>query len=135
MVSIVIPIYNAEKFLKKCVSSVLEQSYKDFELILIDDGSSDNSSVICSEFAECDSRVIFIHQNNSGVSSARNCGLEAAKGEFIAFVDSDDYVEKDWLKLQINAMTANNADVAVCGIKLGEKKKIVQKMRRARKRN
>lgn len=123
MVSVIIPIYNAEKFLKKCVSSVLEQSYKDFELILIDDGSADNSSVICNEFAEYDSRIVFIRQSNSGVSSARNCGLDIAKGEFIAFVDSDDYVEKDWLKMQIDVMSANSADVVVCGIKLDKEER------------
>lgn len=125
MVSIIIPVYNAEKYLKKCVSSVLEQSYTNFELILVDDGSADSSSVICNEFAECDSRVVFIHQNNFGVSSARNCGLKVAKGEFIAFVDSDDYVEKDWLKMQIDTMTANNADVVVCGIKLDKKERTI----------
>lgn len=118
MVSIIVPVYNAENFLRKCISSVLEQSYGDFELILVDDGSTDNSSVICREFAESDSRVIFIHRDNSGVSAARNSGLEIAKRKFIAFVDSDDYVERDWLKMQFEKITANDADVVVCGIKL-----------------
>lgn len=118
MVSIIVPVYNAENFLEKCVSSVLNQSYKDFELVLVDDGSADSSSVICKNFAKNDSRIVFIHQDNSGVSAARNSGLKAAKGEFIAFVDSDDYVEKDWLKLLVDEITASNADVAVCGIKL-----------------
>lgn len=120
MVSVIIPVYNAEKFLSRCVSSVLEQSYSDFEIVLVDDGSADNSSEICRYFAEKDSRVVAVCQNNSGVSAARNLGLKIAKGEFIAFVDSDDYVEKDWLKMLVDKITANEADVAVCGIKNDE---------------
>ncbi len=118
MVSVIIPIYNCEKYLNECISSVLEQTYKDFELILVDDGSTDNSLNICYEFAKKDSRIIVIHQDNGGVSSARNKGLKNAKGEFITFVDSDDYVENDWLKMLITAILTNNADVSVCGIKL-----------------
>ena len=121
MVSVIIPIYNCEKYLNECISSVLGQTYKDFELILVDDGSTDNSLNICYEFAKKDSRIIVIHQENGGVSSARNKGLKNAKGEFITFVDSDDYVENDWLKMLLTAILANNADVSICGIKFDNK--------------
>ena len=121
MVSVIIPIYNCEKYLNECIFSVLEQTYKDFELILVDDGSTDNSLNICYEFAKKDSRIIVIHQENGGVSSARNKGLKNAKGEFITFVDSDDYVENDWLKMLLTAILANNADVSICGIKFDNK--------------
>ena len=87
MVSVIVPIYNAEKYLNECISSILSQSYKDFELILIDDGSKDKSLNICNEFAKKDLRIIVVHQENSGVSAARNNGLKNAKGEFVAFVD------------------------------------------------
>ena len=126
MISVIIPIYNSEKYLSKCISSVLEQTYKDLELILVDDGSTDNSLNICNDFAERDSRIVVVHQKNAGVSAARNNGLKNAKGDFITFVDSDDYVENDWLELLFKAITEKNAEVAVCGIKLDDKQKIVE---------
>ena len=81
MISVIIPIYNSEKYLSKCISSVLEQTYKDLELILVDDGSTDNSLNICNDFAERDSRIVVVHQKNAGVSAARNNGLKNAKGD------------------------------------------------------
>lgn len=95
--SIIIPVYNAENYLTKCIDSVLSQSIKDFELILIDDGSKDRSPQICDDYAKKDYRIKVIHKKNSGVSAARNDGLDIAKGEFITFVDSDDWVEPDYL--------------------------------------
>lgn len=96
--SIIVPVYNVEKFLDTCISSVLNQSYTSFELILVDDGSTDQSGIICDRYAELDSRVKVIHQENGGVSCARNKGLDAASGEWICFVDSDDEVKPDWLE-------------------------------------
>ena len=95
-ISIIIPVYNAEDTLQKCVDSLLAQSFEDFELILIDDGSRDMSPQICDEYATRDSRILVIHKDNGGVSSARNKGLEHASGQWITFVDSDDWVDKDF---------------------------------------
>ena len=98
LVSVSVPVYNAEKFLHYCIDSILNQTFIDFELILVDDGSPDNSGKVCDEYAEKDERVKVIHKQNGGVSSARNAGIEAAKGEYICFVDSDDYLESNYLK-------------------------------------
>ena len=97
MISIIVPIYNTEKYLDRCIQSILAQTYTDFELLLIDDGSTDSSGVICDRYAELDSRVRVFHKENGGVSSARNLGLDNAIGEWITFVDSDDFVYQDWL--------------------------------------
>lgn len=96
--SIIIPIYNAEKYLNRCILSIINQTYRDFEIILVDDGSKDNSGTICDKYAENDARIKVIHQNNSGVSTARNAGLKNAVGDYIIFVDSDDYIEFDMLE-------------------------------------
>lgn len=91
MVSIIVPVYNAEKYLSRCVDSILSQTMKDFELLLIDDGSQDESGRICDEYSEKDARVRVFHKPNGGVSSARNLGIDHAKGKYIIFIDSDDY--------------------------------------------
>lgn len=96
-ISIIVPVYNAEKFLVRCIDSILAQKYKNFELLLIDDGSKDSSGHICDLYAEKDARIRVFHKENGGVSSARNLGLEKAKGEWITFCDSDDYVKDFWL--------------------------------------
>lgn len=111
-VSIIIPIHNAENTLKRCVDSVLSQTFADFELILIDDGSNDASPSIIDEYATADSRIIAIHKPNGGVSSARNTGLDAAIGEYVAFVDSDDYVSPTYLEDTVKY----DEDVIICGI-------------------
>lgn len=95
-ISVIIPVYNVEKYLKRCLDSVISQSYKNLEIILIDDGSTDNSGVICDEYAEKDNRIVLIHKSNGGVSDARNSGLKIFTGDFIIFVDSDDWIEKDF---------------------------------------
>ena len=97
MFSVIVPVYNAGKTLKRCIESILKQSYQNFELLIIDDGSVDNSASICDEYACFDNRVRVLHINNSGVSVARNLGLQGATGQWVAFVDSDDWVEEDWL--------------------------------------
>lgn len=97
-ISVIVPIYNAEKFLHYCIDSILNQSFVDFEILLVNDGSTDNSGRICDEYAGKDTRAKVIHKQNGGVSSARNAGIEAAKGEYICFVDSDDYLESNYLK-------------------------------------
>ena len=97
-ISVIVPIYNVEKYLEKCISSLLDQSFTDFELILVNDGSPDNCGKICDEFKEKDSRITVLHLENGGVCRARNKGMELATGDFYVFVDSDDWVEQDFLK-------------------------------------
>ena len=97
LVSVIIPVYNCENYIEKCIESVLLQSYENFEMILIDDGSPDNSGAICDKYAEKDSRVRVIHKSNGGVSSARKKGIENSTSAYISFIDSDDYIEPDYL--------------------------------------
>lgn len=111
--SVIVPVYNAEKYLKKCIESILNQTFTDFELILVNDGSQDRSRDICDEYAKKDSRISVIHKKNSGVSSARNAGIDIAKGEYISFIDSDDYVEKNYLHELYNT----NVDMVICNMK------------------
>ena len=92
-VSVIVPIYNAEKYLNKCLESIIGQTYKNLEIILVDDGSSDNSPIICDAWAQIDSRIRVIHKKNGGVSSARNAGIDLAQGDYIGFVDADDWIE------------------------------------------
>lgn len=102
LISIIIPVYNVEDYIRPCLDSILAQTYTNFEAILVDDGSKDGSGRICDEYAEKDSRFIVVHKENGGVSSARNKGLEIAKGEYIAFVDSDDWIENNYLTIILN---------------------------------
>lgn len=112
--SIIVPVYNAEKFLIKCVNSLLEQNVRDIEVILVNDGSRDKSLEICNEFAQKDLRVKVFSQENSGQSKARNVGMDVASGEFITFMDSDDWVDSDYYEKLIEAAVRNGADIA-CG--------------------
>ena len=98
LISVIVPVYNTEKYLHRCIDSILNQTFTDFELLLINDGSTDSSSAICDEYAEKDCRVRVFHKPNGGVSSARNLGLEKAQGEWITFCDSDDRVYPTWLQ-------------------------------------
>ena len=98
LVTIIIPVYKAEHFLNECVDSILAQSYENLEVILVDDGSPDNCGVICDRYADSDKRVRVVHQPNKGVAAARNAGLPLAKGEYLFFVDSDDYIAKDYVE-------------------------------------
>lgn len=112
--SIIIPVYNAEKFLDKCIKSVQTQTLQDFELILVNDGSKDNSLEICEKYSQEDERIIVFNQENSGQSKARNVGLENANGEYVAFLDSDDWVDSDYYEKLVRACEKNDADVS-CG--------------------
>lgn len=114
MISVIVPVYNVEKYLDRCVESVLNQTYKDFELLLVDDGSPDECPRLCDEWAKKDERIKVFHKSNGGLSSARNYGLDRAKGDYIAFVDSDDFVHPDYLNLLYSALTQADADVAIC---------------------
>lgn len=116
VLSVIIPVYNREKFLERCVKSVARSSLENIEIILIDDGSVDHSGALCDELAEEDERIIVIHQQNAGVSAARNRGLEKARGKYFAFVDSDDYIEPEMYEKMITAMEDHDADMVCCGI-------------------
>lgn len=94
MISVIVPVYNVERYLARCIESILSQTYTDFELLLIDDGSKDKSGSICDEYALKDSRIRVFHKPNGGVSSARNVGLDNARGQWVAFCDSDDWLDK-----------------------------------------
>lgn len=115
-ISVIIPVYNAEKYLDQCLQSVLNQSFTDFELLLINDGSKDRSGEICEAYATKDSRIQVFHQENKGVSAARNVGLDHAKGEWITFVDSDDYVTEEYYK-NLTANINGKADLIIGGFK------------------
>ena len=97
LISVIVPVYKVEPYLRKCVDSIINQTYKNLEIILVDDGSPDNCGVICDEYAAQDSRIRVIHKENGGVSSARNAGLDICTGDYIGFVDSDDWIESDWI--------------------------------------
>lgn len=114
-ISVIIPVYNVEEYLDACIQSLMEQSYGNFELILVDDGSVDSSCVICDCWRKRDSRIKVIHQRNRGVSFARNAGLDIMSGQYCTFVDSDDFVQPDFLKHLVDAIEENHADIAFGG--------------------
>jgi len=114
LISIIVPIYNIGKYLPRCIDSILSQTHENLEIILINDGSTDNSGEICDEYASKDTRIIVKHQENAGVSTARNVGLEIAKGEWIGFVDADDWVEPAMFEKLLNAALTNNTQLSFC---------------------
>lgn len=116
MISIIIPIYNVEKYLEKCLDRILNQTYKNLEIILIDDGSTDNSPNICNSYCEKDKRIKIIHKNNEGVSSARNKGIELSKGKYIVFIDSDDYVSNEHIEVLYDCIISNNVDLVISNL-------------------
>lgn len=116
LISVIIPVYNVEPYLHKCIDSVLNQTFKDLELILVDDGSTDNSGKICEEYALKDNRVIVIHQNNSGQSSARNNGFKISNGEYICFLDSDDWYSENALEVLFDIMINNDVEISMIKI-------------------
>lgn len=118
MISVIVPVYKVEKYLDKCVQSILAQTYKDFELILVDDGSPDNCPQMCDEYAKQDKRVRVIHKKNGGLSDARNYGTANAIGKYITYIDSDDYVTNDYLETLMSLIIKYDADMAVIGIEV-----------------
>lgn len=114
VISVIIPVYNVKKYLKKCLDSVLSQTYEALEIIIVNDGSTDGSDKICEEYARKDSRIVYISQANGGLSAARNAGMKKATGEYFAFVDSDDFIHKDFFNILHKVLCKNNADIAIC---------------------
>ena len=115
LISVIVPVYNVEPYLRRCVDSILAQTYENLEIILVDDGSTDRSSAICDEYADKDARVRVIHKENGGSSDARNAGISIAKGKWIGFVDSDDFIEPEMYQELLFASIRNNAEIACCG--------------------
>ena len=126
MISVIIPVYNVEKYLRDCLNSVIGQTYKDLEIICINDGSKDNSLSILEEYAKIDKRIIIINKENAGVSAARNDGIEKSAGEYLFCLDSDDYVDKDFFEVFYNNAKTNNSDLVVLGNFWGLDKRAVK---------
>ncbi len=114
LISVVVPIYNVEKYLEKCIKSIINQTYDNIEIILVDDGATDKSGQICDDYEKMDTRIKVIHKKNGGLSDARNAGLKIAKGEYIAFIDSDDFIDKAFIKTLYEMCKKNNAEIAQC---------------------
>ena len=125
LVSIIIPVYNTEKYLAKCLDSVIAQTYTNIEVVLIDDGSTDGSPAICDSYHNKDERVIVYHRENQGASLARKFGLSVAKGQFIQFVDSDDWIKPEMTEKLVRSAEENNSDIAWCDVEMVEKEEIL----------
>ncbi len=115
MISVIIPVYNSEKYLEKCLSSICNQTYKNLDIIVVDDGSIDKSPEICDKFKVEDTRVRVVHQENHGVSYSRNIGINMANGDYIGFVDSDDFIENDMYEFLLDNLIKHNANISICG--------------------
>lgn len=114
LISIIVPVYNTMKYLVRCVESILNQTYKELQIILVDDGSTDGSGALCDDYAAKDKRIFVIHKENGGLSSARNAGLDVAAGKYIGFVDSDDYIEADMYEKMLHEIERHSADMCIC---------------------
>lgn len=114
LISVIVPVYNTEQYLFTCIQSIIFQSYSNFEVLLVDDGSTDHSGELCDELQASDSRIWAIHKENGGLSSARNAGVQAARGDYLCFIDSDDYVAPDFLRILYDNLIAYDADVSFC---------------------
>ena len=117
LISVIVPVYKVENYLNQCIESIVNQTYKNLEIILVDDGSPDNCPLMCDNWAKKDNRIKVIHKQNNGVSSARNVGLEVATGDYLCFVDSDDTIHPKYCEILLNSILTNNADIAVCSWK------------------
>lgn len=113
-ISVIVPVYNVETYLRECIDSIINQTYKNLEIILVDDGSTDSSPAICDQYAQKDRRILVIHKGNGGASDARNAGLDVATGDYIGFIDSDDYIEADMYEVLLNNAIKYKADISCC---------------------
>lgn len=125
LISVVVPVYKVEKYLNKCLESIVNQTYRDIEIILVDDGSPDNSGTFCDMLASMDNRVKVIHKGNGGLSDARNAGIGVATGEYIIFVDSDDYINLEMIQRLHSACIENNADISICGVQMVNEDEVI----------
>ncbi|MFB4033578.1 glycosyltransferase family 2 protein, partial [Streptococcus pneumoniae] len=113
LISVIVPVYNVEEYLKQCLDSILEQTFSNYEVILVNDGSTDSSGLICQEYAEKDTRIRYFEKENGGLSDARNYGIEQAQGEYLTFVDSDDLLDASHLTILYDALVNNDADISI----------------------
>ena len=113
LISVIVPVYNVELYLAECINSILKQSFSNFELLLIDDGSTDHSSLICQEYVLKDSRIKYYKKSNGGLSDARNYGIKKSIGKYITFIDSDDYIDENYLKILFDSLISNNAYISI----------------------
>lgn len=120
MITVIVPVYQVHQYIRECVESLMYQTYKNLEIILVDDGSTDGSEKLCDEYAEMDGRIRTIHQKNRGLSGARNAGLDNVNGEYIAFIDSDDLVKNNYIEELYNLILKYNADIAICSYEKSE---------------
>ena len=116
LLSVIVPIYNVEDYLNECIESIIKQTYKDLEIILVDDGSTDKSGIICDEYVKKDGRICVIHKTNKGLLEARLTGVEKAKGKYITFVDSDDWIVENMYEDLLRTLETSNAEIVICGI-------------------
>lgn len=116
LISVIVPIYKVEKYLDRCINSIVNQTYKNLEIILVDDGSPDNCPTMCDEWSKKDNRIKVIHKINGGLSSARNSGIEQYTGEYLTFIDSDDYIEPNYIEELYSTLNQHNADMSICGL-------------------
>ncbi|WP_455683148.1 glycosyltransferase family 2 protein [Thomasclavelia sp.] len=116
LISVIVPVYNIEMFVERCIKSIVEQTYKNLEIILVDDGSIDSSGDICDRWKSYDSRIKVIHKKNGGLSDARNCGLDIAGGNYISFIDGDDFIDKNMYRDMLNYINMYECDICICGI-------------------
>ncbi len=115
LISVIVPIYRVEEYLCQCIDSIIKQTYHNLEIILVDDGSPDNCGAICDDYAKKDDRIRVIHKKNGGLSDARNVGIDIAQGDYLSFIDSDDYVSEDYIAYLYTLLISNDADMSICG--------------------
>lgn len=115
-ISVIVPVFNVENYLEKCVKSIIEQTYKNLEVILVDDGSTDKSGFLCDELKKQDYRIKVIHKTNGGLSDARNAGIQVSTGKYLSFIDSDDYLERTALEQMMQAILISHSEIAICNI-------------------
>ncbi len=118
LISVIVPIYKVENYIHKCIDSILSQTYSNLEIILVDDGSPDNCPQICDDYAIKDGRIKVVHKSNGGLSDARNAGMQVASGDYISFIDSDDYIASNMYELLLNRITEDDSDISICGVEM-----------------
>lgn len=118
LISVIVPVYNIEQYIERCLKSIIKQTYVHLEIILVDDGSTDCSGKICDDYSQKDKRIRVIHKNNGGLSDARNVGIDVAQGEYLSFIDGDDFIQKNMIEYLLNKMLTHTADISVCSYKV-----------------
>jgi len=126
LISVIVPVYNVEKYIKRCIESIINQSYLNIEIILVNDGSTDSSGIICDKYSEVDNRIKVLHKKNGGLSDARNVGLKVAQGNYITFIDSDDWIHVNYIKTLYTLILKSNSDVSICNFKKTSSEELIE---------